>query len=399
MYQQRLTDSLIRSAKADGKPVKLSDGGGLYLMVMPQGGKYWRYAYRFAGKQKTLALGTFPDIRLALARERHLAARRQLAEGIDPGAEKQSKGLSFETVAHRWHKHWAVNKTERHAAYVLKRLEADIFPEIGHLSIGELTPASFRDAVQKIEARGVVDVARRNLQTCGQIMRYAVSNDLVARNPVAEVKPADMLKPRRKKRNYARVGESELPQLLRDIDAYVGAEHTRYALQLMALTFVRTSELIAARWEEFDLDAARWNIPPERMKMRNPHIVPLSKQALAVLDHLKRISYGRDHVFPSDIPDRPGHMSNNTILYALYRMGYRGRMTGHGFRGVASTILHEQGWNHDHIELQLAHQEQDETSSAYNHALYLKDRTKMMQAWADYLDAARRRSVVQELAA
>lgn len=399
MYQQRLTDSLIRSAKADGKPVKLSDGGGLYLMVMPQGGKYWRYAYRFAGKQKALALGTFPDIRLALARERHLAARRQLAEGIDPGAEKQSKGLSFETVTRRWHKHWAENKTERHAAYVLKRLEADIFPEIGHLPIGELTPASFRDAVQKIEARGVVDVARRNLQTCGQIMRYAVSNDLVARNPVAEVKPADMLKPRRKKRNYARVGELELPQLLRDIDAYVGAEHTRYALQLMALTFVRTSELIAARWEEFDLDAARWNIPPERMKMRNPHIVPLSKQALAVLDRLKRISYGRDHVFPSDIPDRPGHMSNNTILYALYRMGYRGRMTGHGFRGVASTILHEQGWNHDHIELQLAHQEQDETSSAYNHALYLKDRTKMMQAWADYLDAARRRSVVQELAA
>lgn len=399
MYQQRLTDSLIRSAKTDGKPVKLSDGGGLYLMVVPQGGKYWRYAYRFAGKQKTLALGTFPDIRLALARERHLAARRLLAEGADPGAEKQSKGLSFEAVARRWHKHWGVNKTERHTAYVLKRLEADIFPEIGHLPIGELTPTSFKDAVQKIEARGVVDVARRNLQTCGQVMRYAVSNDLVARNPVAEVRPADMLKPRRKKRNYARVGEHELPQLLRDIDGYVGAEHTRYALQLMALTFVRTSELIAARWEEFDLDAARWNLPPERMKMRNPHIVPLSKQALVVLDHLKRISYGCDHVFPSDIPDRPGHMSNNTILYALYRMGYRGRMTGHGFRGVASTILHEQGWNHDHIELQLAHQEEDETSAAYNHALYLKDRTKMMQAWADYLDAACKRSVVQALAA
>ena len=204
---------------------------------------------------------------------------------------------------------------------MLKRLEADIFREIGHLPIGELTPASFKDAVQKIEARGVVDVARRNLQTCGQVMRYAVSNDLVARNPVAEVKPADMLKPRRKKRNYARVGEPELPQVLQDIDAYVGAEHTRYALQLMALTFVRTSELIAARWEEFDLDAARWNILPERMRMRNHHIVPLSKQALAVLDRLKRSSYGRDHVFPSDIPDWLGHMSNNTILYALYRMG------------------------------------------------------------------------------
>ena len=187
--------------------------------------------------------------------------------------------------------------------------------------------------------------------------------------------------------------------MLKDIDAYVGGDSTRYALQLMALTFVRTLELIATRWSEFDLFAKRWNIPPERMKMRNPHIVPLSKQALAVLDRLHGLSYGREYVFPSDIPDWPGHMSNNTILYALYRMGYRGRMTGHGFRGAASTILREEGWNHDHIELQLVHQEEDETSSAYNHALYLKDRTKMMQAWADYLDAARRRVVVRELVA
>jgi integrase len=210
-------------------------------------------------------------------------------------------------------------------------------------------------------------------------------------NPVADIRPSDVLRPR-KRRHYARVTEQELPTLLRAIDGYVGTEHTRLALQLMALTFVRTSELIGARWSEFDLVENRWNIPAERMKMKTPHIVPLSVQAKAVLERLKAISLDRDFVFPGDgNPNKS--MSNNTLLYALYRLGYRSRMTGHGFRGVASTILHEQDWPHEHIEAQLAHQERDEVSAAYNFAQYLKSRIRMMHAWADYLDELRRQPV------
>jgi integrase len=240
---------------------------------------------------------------------------------------------------------------------------------------------------QKIERRGAADIAKRVLQTCSQVMRYAVAHNLVAHNPVGEIKPSDVLKPS-KRRNYPRVGVGELPNLLHAIDGYVGGEHTRLALQLMSLTYVRTSELIGARWSEFDLEENRWNIPAERMKMKTPHIVPLSVQAKAILRRLKEISFDRELVFPGDLnPQKP--MSNNTLLFALYRLGYRGRMTGHGFRGVASTILHEQGWPHEHIELQLAHQERNAVSAAYNHALYLEPRAKLMQAWADYLDKAR----------
>ena len=271
---------------------------------------------------------------------------------------------------------------------MLRRLEADVFPEIGSFPLEELATSAFRNVVQKIERRGALDIAKRVLQTCGQIMRYAVVNDLTTQNPVAGVKPADILKAR-KKRHFPRVDAQELPKLLSAIDGYAGSEHTCLALQLMVLTFVRTSELIGARWAEFDFKASRWNIPAERMKMRTPHIVPLSRQSLEVLTKLRAISFGNQLVFPGEVnPLKP--MSNNTLLFALYRMGYRGRMTGHGFRGVASTILHEQGWPHEHIELQLAHQERDAVSASYNHALYLKPRAQMMQAWADHLDLLRK---------
>lgn len=390
-----LTDAQVRSAKPSERPRKLFDARGLYLHVMPNGGRYWRFSYRFHGKPKTLALGVYPDVSLAKARARHQAAREQLADGLDPCAEKQTAGKTFEAVAREWFGHWKTGRNERHAHYVIKRLEADIFPEIGARPLSELPTSAFRDAVKKIERRGALDIAKRVLQNCGQIMRYAVANDLAKHNPVADVKPADVLKPH-KRRNYPRVGAKELPDLLHAIDGYVGGEHTRLALQLMALTFVRTSELIGARWSEFDMKAARWDIPAERMKMKTPHIVALSTQAKTVLKRLEEISFDRELVFPGDVnPHKP--MSNNTLLFALYRLGYRGRMTGHGFRGVASTILHEQGWPHEHIELQLAHQERDDTSAAYNHALYLEPRARMMQAWADHLDALRRQP--QQLAA
>jgi len=386
-----LSDSLIRSVKRSDRPRKLSDSGGLHLLVAPNGGRYWRYSYRFNGKQKTLALGIYPEVSLARARARHLEARRLLSDGIDPSVERKAEGKTFEIVARQWHGRWMTDRHARHAHYVLKRLEADIFPAIGSLPVSEIPASAFRDAVQKIEKRGAVDIAKRALQTCGQIMRYAVANDLADGNPVADVKPSDVLKPHRR-RNFARVTAQELPSLLRSIDGYVGSQHTRFALQLMTLTFVRTSELIGARWSEFSSTARRWDIPGERMKMRTPHIVPLSRQALLLLEKLQQISSGRELVFPGDV-DSTKPMSNNTLLFALYRMGYRGRMTGHGFRGVASTILHEQGWPHQHIELQLAHQERDDTSAAYNHALYLKPRAEMMQAWADHLDLLRREEI------
>jgi len=386
-----LTESQVRSAKPSGRPRKLADSRGLYLQVMPNGGKYWRFDYRFSGKRRTLALGVYPDVTLGKARDRHREARQRLVNGIDPTAEKRATNKPFETVAREWYGRWKEERNERHTIYILRRLEMDVFPRIGACPVSELSASDFRDVAQRIERRGALDIARRVLQTCGQVMRYAVVNDLVVHNPVAEVKPADILKPHRK-RNYPRVGAKELPDLLRAIDAYVGGDHTRLALQLMALTFVRTSELIGARWPEFDLKGGRWDIPEGRMKMKTPHIVPLSAQATTVLKQLKEISFDRELVFPGDVnPRKP--MSNNTLLFALYRMGYRSRMTGHGFRGVASTILHEQGWPHEHIELQLAHQERNAVSAAYNHALYLEPRAKMMQAWADHLDKLRQQIV------
>jgi integrase len=391
-----LTDTAIRNAKPRDRQYKLGDDRGLFLLVHPNGSKYWRLKYRVGGAEKALALGVYPDVGLRDARQARDEARKLIAAGVDPmeqrKAEKQADGLTFKAVARKWYAHWKPDRTEKHSTDVWRRLESDVFPVLGQTPVGDLTAARFRDCVQAIEKRGALDIAKRQLQKCSQIMRWAVANDLADRNPVADVRPSDIL-PGRKKRNYSRLDAKELPQLLHDMDEYAGGEHTRLALQLMALTFVRTSELIGARWDEFDLDHARWDIPASRMKMKTPHIVPLSTQALTVLAKLKAISYGRDFVFPSDT-GKPTHMSNNTILYALYRMGYRGRMTGHGYRGIASTILHEQGWPHAHIELQLAHQSRDDVSAAYNHALYLQPRAKMMQAWADYLDALRQDNVV-----
>jgi integrase len=389
-----LTDGRIRAAKPSDRQYRLADYGGLYLQVEPSGGRYWRFNYRLHGRQKTLALGVYPDVSLVKARARHQVAREQLADGVDPSQEKQASGKSFEVVAREWFARWKTDRNERHAHYVIRRLEADIFPEIGSRPVTDIPTSAFRNAVKKIEARGALDIAKRVLQTCSQIMRYAVANDAATHNPVAEVKPADILK-QHKRRNYSRVEAKDLPDLLRAVDTYVGGQHTCLAMQLMALTFVRTSELIGARWSEFDMEGGRWNIPAHRMKMKSPHIVPLSSQAIVLLAKLREISFDRELVFPGDVnPLKP--MSNNTILYALYRMGYRGRMTGHGFRGVASTMLHEQGWPHEHIELQLAHQARNDTSAAYNHALYLKPRAAMMQAWADQLDALRRLKPEQE---
>lgn len=376
------------------KFLRLTDALGLYLEVTPSGGKYWRLKFRFAGREKRLSLGVFPAVSLAEAREGRDQARKLLSAGMDPSEQRRQEKATravnnantFEAVARAWHAFWSVNKSERHAGYVMARLEADVFPEIGRMPLDALTAPHFIRTARKIEERGAMDLAKRAFQTCGQVMRYAVAHGLHDRNPCADIRPSDALKPR-DKGHYARIDARELPDLLRKIDTYK-SPITRLAMQFMALTFVRTGELIAARWDEIDWTAQEWRIPAERMKMKTPHIVPLSPQALAVLMELRTLTGKREHLFPGGHDPRQP-MSNGALLGALKRMGYAGRMTGHGFRGVASTILHEQGYPHHCIELQLAHQERNQVSAAYNFATYLKDRRIMMEGWANYLAAAR----------
>ncbi len=388
-----LTDTAAKNAKPKDKPYRIADGGGMYLEVMPTGAKYWRWKYRFATKEKRLALGVYPDVSLAAARIKREEQRLILKSGIDPAQSRREAKLAgkvrdnntFKAVGEDWFNHWKGNRTPNHARDVWQRLEADVFPAIGGKPIADIAAPTLIAIVKGIEARGAGDIAKRNLGVCGQIFRYAVAHGICERNPVVDIKPSDILKPR-KKTNYARLSAAELPELLRRIEAYDGALTTRIAMQLMALTFVRTTELIAARWSEFDLEVAEWRIPAERMKMRTPHIVPLAKQAVSLLRELHKLTGTGDLLFPGE-RNHAKPMSNNTILYALYRMGYHSRMTGHGFRGIASTILHEQGQRHDIIELQLAHQERNAVSAAYNHALYLRERRKMMQEWANYLEA------------
>jgi integrase len=392
-----LTDKQCKTAQcaADARRSRFADSGGLYLEVVPAGGKYWYWKYRHASKEKRLALGAYPTVPLSKARLARDEARRLLAEGADPAQAKTDAkqalrlrlGTTFEAIARAWFEHWKGPRNPRHADYVIRRLEADVFPALGRLPITDITAPKLLAMAKAIESRGAIDIAKRALQTCGQIMRYAVAHGALERNPAADVKPADALKPR-KKENYARLDSAEVPTLLRKIDAYQGTPVTRLAMKLMALTFVRTGELIGARWSEFDLAAAEWRIPAERMKMRTPHIVPLSTQAVELLATLSEYRGTVGLLFPGE-RDRETPMSNNTILKALERMGYKHRMTGHGFRGVASTLLHELGHRHDVIELQLAHQARDAVSAAYNHATYLKERRQLMQAWADHLDSLR----------
>jgi integrase len=388
-----LTDLAVKKAKAMDKPYKLADSQGLFVLVNPSGSKLWRWKYRVSGREKLMALGAYPEVSLEKAREQRNSARKQLNGDVDPMVSRKetrrAKALaleqSFQSIARAWWQKWKGARSERHAEYVLKRLEADVFPDIGARPISELQSPDLVMMVKKIEARGALDIAKRSLQTCGQIFRYAIAHGLCSRNPVADIRPSDILGSR-KVVNFARIDVKELPELLRRIEGYQGAPATRLALKIMANTFVRTSELIHARWEEFDFEGARWTIPAERMKMRTPHIVPLSAQVLETLRVLQLVTSTSAFLFPGE-RDHEKPMSNNTLLGALKRMGYQGRMTGHGFRGVASTALHEQGFRHEHIEIQLAHQERDEVSAAYNYAQYLKERAKMMQHWSDYLDS------------
>ena len=394
----KLTDAFIKGIKPQSKAKTYPDGHGLVLLVNPQGSSGWRFRYRFAGKAKMLSFGTYPEVSLKRAREKLTTTRKQLDEGKDPSIVRKQENTQnkndFKSVALRWHKAWSVGKDEKHAAKVLRRLEANVFSEIGSMPIHTITAPLLIKMAQKVVRRGAIDIAKRAYSTSGQVFRYAIVEGLCERNPANDISLADahIESPPVKHRNS--LAPKDVPEMLRKIDAYDVANNgsviTKLAIKLMTYTFVRTSELIEAKWGEFDLRAGVWVIPAERMKKVKgrpsaPHIVALSRQSKAILKELHKFTGGGDFVFPHESNPKKC-MSNNTILYALYRMGYKGLMSGHGFRSVASTILHEIGYQHAHIEVQLSHLEKDRVSGAYNHAEYIPQRAKMMQEWADYLD-------------
>ena len=392
----RLTDKEIKNAKAKARAYSKVDGGGLCLWVTPAGSKLWRWSYRFEGKEKLMSLGEYPYISLADARQKYSDARMLLAKDIDPMAQRKAEKTakkakaanSFQSVATKWVEHWHHEKSPRHVAYVKRRMEADILPVLGPRPIAGIEAPEVVAMVIAIEERGAGVIARRALQTTAQIFRYGIAHGYTKRNPASEFRASDILKPIRAT-NYARIEARELPDLLRRIEIYQGTHVTRLAMKLMALTFLRTSELIGAPWTEFDLEAARWDIPKERMKMKKPHIVPLARQTLEILGVLHDLTGHSKWLFPGDRNPKK-FMSNNTILKGLERMGYKGAMTGHGFRGLASTILHERGYKAEYIELQLAHLKNDKVSAAYDHARYLRPRSTMMQEWADFLENAQK---------
>lgn len=391
-----LTDTTIRKAKPGPKPQRLFDGGGLYLEVTPSGGKWWRLKYRIGGKEKLLSMGTYPDTGIKEARQRRDEARKLIADGADPSlarraekAAKQAEALqTLEAVARAWLAHRAGAWVERTRTVILASLENDVFPKLGARPIGEIQPGDIRTLVQAIEKRGAGETAGRVFQRLRAIFRYAVAHELVATDPTYPLKPAEIFKPR-KVTHRAALAERDVPAYLQRLAAYEGDPTTAAALTLLMLTAVRPGELRGARWDEIDLEAAMWRVPAARMKMKTEHIVPLSKQARAALKALQPLTRRGALVFPSPFyPGKP--LSDGTLNSALARMGYKGIATAHGFRTLFSTCANEAGFNRDHIEKQLAHEDRDEVRDAYNRAQWIKERTKLMQWWADRIDQLRK---------
>lgn len=390
----KLTNTTCKNAKPLEKQYKLFDGGGLYLLVKPGGAKHWRLKYRIHGSEKLLAIGPYPFTSLAEARSERDAAKKLIAEGIDPVMQKRKEKHNashnaentFKAIALEWYENRLSRWTPRYAEEVLKRLEQDIFPEIGAYPIKEIEPPILLAVIRKIESRGAHELAKRQLQKCGEIFRYAIASGKAVRDPSRDI--GDALKPVTKG-HFAALDVKELPNFIRAIEANDARlyQNTRNALKLIMLTFVRTSELIGARWDEIDFEGKQWLIPAERMKMKKEHIVPLSSQAIRILRDQQEIAGQWPLVFPSTVRPKQA-ISNNTILGAIKRLGYQGRMTGHGFRALAmSTIKQELGYRHEVVDRQLAHIPKNKIDKAYDRADFLKERVVMMQEWADYLDA------------
>lgn len=383
-----LTVLQVKNIKPKSKDFKLSDAGGLYLLVKTNGAKYWRLAYRFNHKQKTLALGVYPEVSLQEAREKAAEAKKLLKDGIDPSENKKSSKPesddSFQAVATEWFNKQKTIWVESHTKDVRRRLEKDIYPKIGQLPISQITSMQVLEVVRVIEKRQATDLAHRVLGECSQVFRYAVSSGRLASDPTRDLKGA--LTPHVQKHQNA-IAPEEMAKLMKDIDTYdnIGDLQTKLALEMLAHTFVRTGELIEATWNEFDFEKCMWKIPASRMKMKREHIVPLTSQVIAILKRLKELSYNSDYVFAGRNPQKP--ISNNTMLFALYKLGYKGKMTGHGFRSVASTSLNESGFRADIIERQLAHLDGNSVRAAYNRAEYMKERIEMMTWWSNHLES------------
>ena len=388
-----LTDAALRKAKPETKPRRLFDEKGLYLELSPAGGKLWRLKYRFEGKEKRLALGAYPDTSLANAREKRDGARKLLAAGVDPGEQRKAEKAagedraanSFEVVAREWFAKRSSQWAPGHANKIIRRLERDLFPWLGTRAIAKITAPELLTTLRRIENRQALETAHRALQNSGQVFRYAIATGRAERNPAADLRGA--LAPWRPVHLASITEPDKVGELLRTIELFRAGLIVKSALRLAPLVFVRPGELRHAEWSEMDLDKAEWNIPAARMKMREPHLVPLSKQAVSILRDLQALTGRGRYVFPG--AHNPRHpMSSNAVLFALRRMGYtKNQMSGHGFRAMARTILDEVlHIRPDYIEHQLAHAVRDPNGRAYNRTAHLLERRAMMQQWADYLD-------------
>lgn len=396
-----LTDAKLRALRPGPTPRKFADGEGLHILVSPSGARLWRLAYRFAGKQKLLALGAYPDMSLRAARRAKDDAKALLEEGLDPGHERKmarikeriAAGHTFESVANEWFELQCPGWVETYSSRLRSRLDGDLLPLLGKRPIASIEPVELLETVRQVEARDAPEMARRVLQMASAIFRFGVATGRCPRDPASDLRGALRAQGEVKRRSALRPGE--LPEFLQRLAAYDGDALTRLALELVLHTFVRTSEVRFARWSEFeDLagDKPLWRIPASRMKMRRDHLVPLSPQVVAILGQLRPLAGKSEYVAPA--PTRSKVISENTMLYALYRMGYHGRATVHGFRSTASTILNEHQFNRDWIEMQLAHFDGD-VRSIYNAAEWLPGRREMMVWWSNYIE----RQAAQRLAA
>ncbi|EMA4781104.1 tyrosine-type recombinase/integrase [Providencia rettgeri] len=377
-----LTDIQIRKAKPKDKAYTLNDGNGLSLLIEPNGSKGWRFRYRFAGKPKMISFGVYGQISLADARRKRDEAKKQLSDGIDPSDARKSEKITqkyaaentFKAVAMEWHASKCSTWSKGYASEILRCFENDVFPFIGSRPIDQLAPLELLAVLQKIEKRGALEQASKIRRRCGEVFRYAVITGRAKYNPAPDLSGA-MNKPETK--HFPFLQESEIPDFVKALSNYQGSKITKYATQLLMLTGVRTVELRFAEWSEFDFENALWEIPKERMKKRRPHLVPLSPQVLEILDKLKVISGNYSLLFPGR-NDARKPISDASINKVIAKIGYKGRLTGHGFRHMMSTILHEKGFDSAWIELQLAHVDKNSIRGIYNHALYMQDRYKMM---------------------
>ncbi|KMK44142.1 tyrosine-type recombinase/integrase [Pluralibacter gergoviae] len=387
----KLTATEIKAAKPKDKAYKLSDGGGMYLEIFPNGTKSWRLKYRIGGKEKRVVFGVYPTVTLAEARARRDEAKRVLAAGGDPGqekqAEKQAKVMavsnSFERLALEWHEHKAPNWSAGYASDILEYLKKDIFPYIGARAINDIKPVEMLAVLRKMERRGVLDKLKKARQACRQIFTYAVITGRAENNPVVDLSSA-LKAPKQK--HFPHLSVEQIPDFLRALNDYSGSLVTRNATRLLMLTGLRTIELRASEWADIDYEKAIWNIPAERMKMRRPHIVPITSQVKELLEEVRQLTGRGKYVFPGR-NDAGKPMSEASINQVIKRIGYDGKATGHGFRHTMSTILHEQGYNTAWIETQLAHVDKNSIRGTYNHAQYLDGRREMLQWYADYMEA------------